>query len=74
MAAGGLPLVSVVAPANELDQAHLLPLLEKFRQLAAMNPRLPPELSRRSPLAIAWRKLDQSLEELIDGDRQMIAA
>lgn len=33
MAAGGLPLVSVVAPANELDQAHLLPLLEKFRQL-----------------------------------------
>lgn len=31
--AGGLPLVSVVAPANELDQTHLLPLLERFRTL-----------------------------------------
>ncbi len=33
MAAGGLPLLSVVAPANELDQAHLLPLLARFREL-----------------------------------------
>lgn len=33
MAAGGLPLVSIVAPANELDQTHLLPLLERFREL-----------------------------------------
>lgn len=33
MAAGGLPLVSVVAPANELDSVHLLPLLSRFREL-----------------------------------------
>lgn len=33
MAAGGLPLVSVVAPANELDQNHLIPLLLVFREL-----------------------------------------
>lgn len=33
MAAGGLPLLSVVAPANELDQNHLLPLLSRFRAL-----------------------------------------
>ena len=33
MAAGGLPLVSIVAPANELDQSHLMALLERFRQL-----------------------------------------
>lgn len=33
MAAGGVPLVSIVAPANELDQTHLLPLLERFREL-----------------------------------------
>lgn len=38
MAAGGLPLVSVVAPANELDSAHLLPLLGRFREL---YPKLP---------------------------------
>ena len=31
--AGGLPLVSIVAPANELDQTNLLPLLERFREL-----------------------------------------
>lgn len=33
MAAGGLPLVSVVSSANELDQVHLLPLLARFRDL-----------------------------------------
>lgn len=33
IAAGGLPLASIVAPANELDQTHLLPLLERFREL-----------------------------------------
>lgn len=31
--AGGLPLVSIVAPANQLDQTHLLPLLQRFRAL-----------------------------------------
>lgn len=31
--AGGLPLVSITAPANELDQTHLLALLERFRDL-----------------------------------------
>jgi IS5 family transposase len=30
---GGLPLVSITAPANELDQTHLLALLERFRSL-----------------------------------------
>jgi hypothetical protein len=33
MSVGGLPLVSITAPANELDQTHLLPLLERFRSL-----------------------------------------
>jgi len=33
VSAGGLPLVSIVAPVNELDQTHLLPLLERFRAL-----------------------------------------
>ncbi len=40
--------------------------------LAALSPRLPPQLSERSPLAIAWRKLDQVLDDFMD--RQMIAA
>jgi len=40
--------------------------------LAALNPDLPPQLGQRSPLAIAWRKLDQALDEYIA--RQMIAA
>jgi hypothetical protein len=31
--AGGLPLCSIVAPANELDQTNLLPLLERFREV-----------------------------------------
>lgn len=31
--AGGLPLVSITAPANELDHTHLPALLERFRAL-----------------------------------------
>jgi hypothetical protein len=31
--AGGLPLVSITAPGNELDQTHLVPLLWRFREL-----------------------------------------
>ncbi len=30
---GGLPLVSITAPANEHDHTHLLALLERFRDL-----------------------------------------
>ncbi len=34
--------------------------------LAALDPRLPDELSRRSPLATAWRQLDRTLNTFID--------
>ena len=34
--------------------------------LAALDPRLPEELSRRSPLATAWRQLDRTLDTFID--------
>jgi len=34
--------------------------------LATLGPRLPDELSQRSPLATAWRHLDRSLEEFIN--------
>ncbi len=33
--------------------------------LAALDPRLPPELVRRSPLAIAWRQFDRALNNFI---------
>jgi hypothetical protein len=33
--------------------------------LAALDPRLPPELGRRTPLAIAWRQLDRTLDQFI---------
>ena len=33
--------------------------------LAALDPRLPPELVRRSPLAIAWRQFDCALDNFI---------
>ena len=33
--------------------------------LAALDPRLPPELVRRSPLAIAWRQFDCALDDFI---------
>ena len=32
--------------------------------LAALDPRLPAELSKRSPLATAWRQLDRTLDHL----------
>ena len=34
--------------------------------LAVLDPHLPDELSRRSPLATAWRQLDRSLDTFID--------
>ena len=33
--------------------------------LAALDPHLPPELVRRSPLAIAWRQFDRALNDFI---------
>jgi hypothetical protein len=33
--------------------------------LAALDPRLPPELVRRSPLATAWRQFDCALDNFI---------
>jgi hypothetical protein len=33
--------------------------------LATLDPRLPPELVRRSPLAIAWRQFDCALDNFI---------
>jgi hypothetical protein len=33
--------------------------------LAALDPRLPPELRRRTPLATAWRQLDHTLDQFI---------
>jgi hypothetical protein len=33
--------------------------------LAALDPRLPPELAQRTPLATAWRRLDRTLEQFI---------
>ena len=34
--------------------------------LAALDPRLPPELVRRSPLAVAWRQFDRALDNFIN--------
>jgi len=34
--------------------------------LAALDPGLPTDLARRSPLATAWRELDQALNRFID--------
>lgn len=34
--------------------------------LAALDPRLPDELAKRSPLALAWRQLDRSLDQFIN--------
>jgi hypothetical protein len=34
--------------------------------LAALDPRLPPELAERSPLALAWRRLDHNLDRFIN--------
>lgn len=33
--------------------------------LAALNPRLPPDLATRIPLATAWRQLDHTLDQFI---------
>ena len=33
--------------------------------LAALDPRLPAELVKRSPLATAWRQLDRALDNFI---------
>ena len=33
--------------------------------LAALDPRLPAELARASPLATAWRQLDRTLDDHI---------
>jgi len=35
--------------------------------LATMDPRLPADLVRRSPLATAWRQLDHALDEFVHG-------
>ena len=40
--------------------------------LAALDPCLPPDVSKRSPLATAWRKLDNALDDYIDAN--LIAA
>jgi hypothetical protein len=40
--------------------------------LAALSPRLPPQVVSRSPLATAWRSFDRALDDFID--RQMTAA
>ena len=34
--------------------------------LAVLDPRLPPDLARRSPLATAWRQLDRTLDNFIN--------
>jgi hypothetical protein len=34
--------------------------------LTELDPRLPPELAQRSPLATAWRALDHALDQFID--------
>jgi hypothetical protein len=34
--------------------------------LAALDPKLPTDLARRSPLATAWRQLDKALDQFID--------
>jgi hypothetical protein len=34
--------------------------------LTALDPRLPPELAKRSPLATAWRQLNRALDQFID--------
>ena len=34
--------------------------------LAALDPRLPPDLARRSPLATAWRQFDSALDEVVN--------
>jgi hypothetical protein len=31
--------------------------------LAALDPALPPEIAQRSPLAVAWRRLDKQLDQ-----------
>ncbi|HET6319010.1 MAG TPA: hypothetical protein VFG86_21360, partial [Chloroflexota bacterium] len=40
--------------------------------LALLDPLLPHELARRSPIATAWRHLDLALNEFVD--RQLLAA
>ena len=40
--------------------------------LALLDPTLPPDLAKRSPLAIAWRQLDFAVNDFID--RQLRAA
>jgi len=40
--------------------------------LITLDPALPPELVARSPLALAWRQLDRTLDTYIN--RQLIAA
>ncbi len=40
--------------------------------LIVLDPALPPELAARSPLALAWRRLDRTLDNFIS--REMIAA
>jgi hypothetical protein len=40
--------------------------------LAALDPRLPPEVSARSPLAQAWRQLDRTIDDFIA--ERMVAA
>lgn len=40
--------------------------------LAWLDPDLPDDIAKRSPLAVAWRQLDKALESYIAG--QMVAA
>ncbi|MGH9057304.1 MAG: hypothetical protein ACRDYY_15815 [Acidimicrobiales bacterium] len=40
--------------------------------LVQLDPALPDDLARRSPLATAWRHLDRALEDYVD--RQLLAA
>ena len=40
--------------------------------LVQLDPALPDEITRRSPLAIAWRQLDRALDDYMD--RQLLAA
>lgn len=35
--------------------------------LSWLDPRLPDEISSRSPLGKAWRQLDRTLDQFIDG-------
>ncbi len=40
--------------------------------LAWLDPRLPPDVAKRSPLAVAWRQLDKALDQFVG--EQMVAA